>query len=101
MKRFNYLISSVSIKGLRSVKGIVYDSKITKFYYNTHNDFSISMSDENISINNSSINNNRKNNHEKRLFDNSAVRQHNLNAFNSIGIPLETLIDSNSFFRRV
>lgn len=50
---------------------------------------------------NNSSNNNRKNNHEKRLFDNSAVRQHNLNAFHSTGIPLETLIDSNSFFRRV
>lgn len=52
-------------------------------------------------FNNSNNSSNRKNNHEKRLFDNSAVRQHNLNAFHSIGIPLETLIDSSSFFRRV
>lgn len=38
-------------------------------------------------------------NSEKRLFDNSAVRQHNLKAFQSAGVPLESLV-GNSVFNR-
>ena len=55
---FNSLFYSVSIKGLRSVKGIVYDSKIIKYSSNTYNDFSFSISDDNITLNNDTYNSN-------------------------------------------
>jgi hypothetical protein len=61
---FNSLFYSVSIKGLRSVKGIIYDSKIIKYSSNTYNDFSFSISDDNITLNNDTYVTDEENDYE-------------------------------------
>lgn len=62
-------------------------------------DLAIYKPPEPVKNNNNNNSNNQNNRGERRLFDNSVVRQHNLKAFNSSGINLETLVPKTSLAR--